>query len=315
MTEEWPTGLEGTDLWSPDVGITQSMLASWQQCRRRSSFELAGYQAVPPGPPVALLYGELIHALLEELYRRMAGGVPDESGAPVDEIRARYASEFSSGAAMETIEHWCAVAGAVAQCYEAHYTEDGEWGWIASEHEFDYRLGPHRLRGKIDGLFRAKDGSLWILETKTRGQMPAGLDESLTFDLQNLFYALAVKGTWGEAPQGVLHNVVRRPQLKVRKDENLQDLTERIIKDVPDRPEFYFRRFEISLDPDLERFRRELLWKLQEFMNWRAGALATWRNETGCVGRGFCRYLRACASGSLAGYRQRDSLHHELEED
>jgi len=50
---------------------------------------------------------------------------------------------------------------------------------------------------------------------------------------------------------GVLYNVVRRPAIRPskRKMESLREFAQRLREDVAERPDFYFHRWEVNLEP------------------------------------------------------------------
>lgn len=109
------------------------------------------------------------------------------------------------------------------------------------------------LRGRLDGVLRYK-GRLWLMENKTKSVIDERIADYLPHDMQTQMYCHAVNLKYGEKVEGILYNVVRRPGLRVGKG-TVPNLLERIAVDLDERPEFYFPRWNIYLDPgDTERW-------------------------------------------------------------
>ncbi len=108
---------------------------------------------------------------------------------------------------------------------------------------------PHRevlIRGRFDGVFRL-NGKLWLMENKTKSMIDEeGLQASLSQDMQTMLYSYAIKLKFGEAPVGVLYNVIRRPQLRLKQNETYDEFYSRIEDDVRTDPDKYFMRWEVT---------------------------------------------------------------------
>jgi len=202
---------------------------------------------------------------------------------------------------------------------------DSAFEWRSLEPVFDVRWNGFRLRGKCDGIYRAKSkkgkGKLWLFETKTASQLQEDtLLKRLQFDFQNLFYITAMSEHLGEQIVGAMYNVVKKPSLRMGKQDNNDwgTYVERVIADVEADTDKYFARFEVPYPAvKREQFAETLLDKLNMFSDWCAGNgdQVTYANESSCVARWPCSYLNACASGDFVSYEQRPHLFNELEDD
>jgi hypothetical protein len=134
------------------------------------------------------------------------------------------------------------------------------------------------------------------------------------FDAQNLFYLQNTIEGDKLIMAGVLYNLIRRPGLKQGKDETWPSFLTRVRKDVNDRPDHYFMRFELSYPVEvLTWYRKELAWQLNEFGLWQQGKIHTLHNQKACRRKGSCSFLRACAQRTMAGYTRRDKMFPELD--
>jgi len=184
------------------------------------------------------------------------------------------------------------------------------------------------LAGKVDGIVRLPDGRLAVLEYKTAGE-DIGPDADywlrLRCDGQISLYVLAARAM-GFDVATVLYGVTRKPTIRLRKGETPEQYGERLLKDIGDRPDYYFQRREIPrLEDELALFRAELWQQAKHLMalRRRAGRLADpaaahFRN----VGRmtcGQCEFANLCLGGIRVhpdspptGYHVLPDVHPEL---
>lgn len=319
--------------YDPSEGATQSMLSDWQQCRERAKLYLAGWRA--PESKEALEFGSLFHWLLEHAYKMViAGDIVGwkQAVAAFEGLLAEYmkiynekANQWSLGP--QTMELLCAQAEGVWPQYCRHWYKDWDLKktkWLELEGVFDVKWdapgGQHRLRGMRDGVIRRKDG-LWWLETKTKGVWSQDtLERTLGNNFQNLFYILAGELTVAEMGsdetiEGVLYNIVRRPQIKPGKDGDLKAYVERIQADTQERPDFYYNRLELTYPAKRRKqFRADLDAIFSDFKEWWAGKLRHYCDRGSCEGRKWnCQFIDACNKGHLRNYRQDGRLFVELE--
>lgn len=98
------------------------------------------------------------------------------------------------------------------------------------EKEFIYPLGSHTVRGMIDRMDRHPDGSVEVIDYKTR--LDAEAEEALSENLQLRFYALGVHESLGIKP-GLLtvHSLAAGKRASIPYDDSGEDeLKERILK-------------------------------------------------------------------------------------
>jgi len=186
-------------------GVTQSILSLFGDCRFAAELMLQGWGS--PSPRRALQFGSLFHALLENWY---AASIARRGSDPGEIFRAT-AKAWEKKAAIagddpQEIQTDLGMASVMFPGYCKRWEkEDAKKKWIAVESLFDYQKFSYRLRGKMDGAFKAKDGSVWLLETKTTSVISdEQLQLQLAFNFQNLFYLLALAHRLSVDPAGVL---------------------------------------------------------------------------------------------------------------
>lgn len=214
------------------------------------------------GLSVPLEFGSVIHFALEKI----------GTASPEKVIRDVTSSYFKSRkdtlnpTDTNSLELLLANAEAIFPLYVDYWADyDSKLTWIEREKVFKV---PHTfldtngnakevvLTGMRDGGYRNPLGKLALFETKTKSSIDdIAIQDGLRADLQTCLYLLSLQKEMREEPEEILYNIIRRPQLRQKKDEHVEAYKERVIEDIKARPEWYFRRFEVTVVPgDLENF-------------------------------------------------------------
>lgn len=301
-------------------GISQSLLGAWQTCPRRFLFMLNRWRN--PQGERAFGYGSMMHEALDAVYSAAAGGCANVKKLEALGLEAIDVFKFPAIFSADEAEKMKAIGDAVLVQYLTHYRSDfKQLRFDKPERVFGVPFARVTLRGKIDGRFRDKNKGRWHLEHKNLSKINEDtMMKKLSFDLQNLFYIVADQIENGEPVNGVLYNVLRRPD--VRKEMPVGKLREYVSGLIEADPGHYFKRWEIPYtQKDLATFRGELAVKLDRL----AGNIAStqlygtnplglfYKNECACEAPWPCNYLDACASGTLGGFKQTKTLFTELE--
>lgn len=296
------------------TGITQSLLSNWG-CRQKFLFKLNRW--TPNERNKNVEFGNMVHHVLDLAYS--ASRMPSEKG--IDKWVDQYVAEWEKrniATGTQEMERHAAVTVVLMGEYLKRYGKDfSEKKFTGVEALFSVNWKGYLLRGKKDGRFLSKLGKKWIMEHKTRTEIDENsISDLLAFDLQSLFYITAEEAETLDPVHGVLYNVFRNPQHKLKAGESLKSYAERVRKDAKKDPAHFFVRFEATYSPrDRKIFQAQLFAKLTEISAFLRGDLACYRNEAMCkVGFIKCEYLKACASGTMAGYRQKARLFEELDE-
>jgi hypothetical protein len=300
-----------------DVGVTQSLMGKFQSCRR--SWLLAINRWELPSAGKYMGYGSMVHEVLDKMYSSVSSGDIRVEELPELITAAIDAYDMGKSWSAEDAEMQKAKAQAILECYIIVFKKDFvELRFEAVEEQFDIKWNGVRLRGKVDGKFRDKNGGGWNMEHKNYSKIVEDtLSLVLTYDLQNLFYMLADKVTHGKLLKGVLYNILRNPEVRKMDGgpaEVYKMLKDKVMKD----PRHYFIRFELPYGkPDMSQFEEELEYKILDMKgiingNKNEQFSRCYKNERVCTSPYTCEYIGACASKSLFGYRQQPSLFNEL---
>jgi len=184
------------------------------------------------------------------------------------------------------------------------------------------------LAGKIDGIVRLPDARLAVLEVKTAGESIAPDAEywlRLRCDAQVSQYVLAARAMGCDAAT-VLYDVTRKPTIRLRQKETPEQYGERLLKDIGERPDYYFQRREIPrLEDELAECRAELWQQAQLILETRRRAARlgdpsrAWFRNVSRLTCGYCEFANLCLNAVRvdptappAGFHVLEDTHPEL---
>lgn len=291
-----------------ETGTSQSLLSEFPRCRLAYLLKLNHFKKVDSKNTTG--YGNISHDVLDKMYT-----YGKETGmVPTDEMIDKWIDNFAAnqvelleGMNDQEVEYALGVNYVMLTEYTKFYTEDFtamKFDEIEKVSATEYH--GYLLRRKTDGKFHIHGGK-WLLEHKTKGTISEkSLLMQLGFDFQNLFYVTCEEIDFPKDPvEGVLYNVMRRPNHMQGQGETLVDFLVRLRKEVQKNPTYFFMRWEIKYnEQDKKHFRQELLNILMEAENCISGKAPVYRDCSACTGFWSCEYLNACSSGSMSGYIQ-----------
>lgn len=154
---------------------------------------------IPQRPTVAQRFGIVVHQVLERYHGR--GGT--ELSELLDLLQASWRRSGLAGEADEA-RLWARAEDAMARYHARTASESSQVVWL--ERGFEFRLGPHTLRGRVDRVDRHPDGNYELVDYKTgRPRTP----EQLREDVQLQLYAVAAVDAWGiDVPRQSYHYIL-----------------------------------------------------------------------------------------------------------
>ncbi len=186
-----PRGEPSLGPFLPRKGIGLALSASdihtYRSCPLRYKF--ARVLRIPTEQTIHQRFGIVVHQVLER-YHSDGGTTLAQMLELLDAGWRR--SGLGDG---EHEQALCEMARSALTRYHARLNEqDAEPVWF--ERQFDFRLGPHHLRGRVDRIDRLEDGSAEeyeLIDYKTSRPKTA---EQLEDDVQLSLYALAAREAW-----------------------------------------------------------------------------------------------------------------------
>lgn len=322
-----PLGLS-KDRYDPEKdGISPTILSIWKKCREKARLRLLGWTArKQTGPQV---FGTLCHAVLERVYGAIQSGklktVPSAKFVKTIcsqvETKWRKDNYKADSDTLQTMEMVMLLVEAIMPIYFVFWHKDFvkmDWHhleqFVGSEAS-NRAFGKYRshLRGKLDGAYKSTSdtrGRLWLFETKTKSRIgeqgESNIVDILPHECQTTLYLGALQDATKAVPGGVMMNVIRRPNFKLKKGESLPGFAGRVAADIAKRPDYYFIRFRMEVDArDLALQRVATDAMMTDFLAWYAGDTPHYHNSDACEDKfGTCEFLKICSRRDFTGMYQ-----------
>jgi len=286
---------------------------------------------VPRTRDVSLAIGSAAHETLYHWYRQRR--------AAMDRIAARHQVQLFGEAEgtkdwRDQEEHDKLVYGATAfkammLGYARTYANDRhQWSYKRDQVEIEFQidLGEFLFQGKID-LYARQGTTPFLVEHKTAKTITGSYIERLAMDTQTRSYIYgATKGQHLPVKE-VLYDIIRKPSLRRKSNESLDDFTERLSDDYCARPSFYFYREGLKYSKDdIESFEYEMRQTHKEYQAIIDGEYGppddprTWGPNDSTCNDFFrlCPYFHICTQGLERGngstFTQLEIMHAELGE-
>ena len=314
-------------------GVTCSLLSTFLDCREKARLHLQGW--TPTSASMALTFGSIVHKIDEWVRDDIRSG---KMTKPPGELKIKNLikkveklwhedNPRAGSQELEYLELSLLMAEGVLPSYFKYWYKDYtdlKWENVEGEFKVPFSVKDRQgnkyetfLRGKIDGSFKLKSGGTWLFETKTKSRIDEGiLADILPFDMQANIYLSVLRRIEKKNPSGLLYNIIRRPSLRQRKNESIKSFADRITLDVKERPDWYFVRMEMSVDPtEMDRFEMGLEDLVSDFLLWWAGESGHYKNTGHCQNKfGLCPFVGICLRDDRTNHFKRESVFRELQE-
>jgi DNA helicase-2/ATP-dependent DNA helicase PcrA len=200
--------------------LSASDIETYRSCPLKYKF--ARVFRIPSESTMNQRFGILFHQVLERFHGGAGGGGygTGEYGAPgsIDELLGLLDAGWRRGGFGDTEEERQFRAKAVAALHRYHArtaAESAEPMWL--EKGFQFKLGPHVLRGRVDRVDKLADGGYELIDYKTgRPRTVAQLRE----DVQLSLYAVGAREAWQlESSRQAYHYVLDDEKIRVPAEE------------------------------------------------------------------------------------------------
>jgi hypothetical protein len=232
-------------------GFTQSELSLMGRCAQKWNWQ---YNLLLERPGVVnfpFLVGDAFHAAMEEFYITKGERVstpplmlPEGTIPSIQDIT--------------DVQYWNHVLPAMVRAYTIYYKDDHKkWNVIKCEEEIEVMFRGFRLRGKIDLTLEEPDG-LFIVDHKTTSKLDKNIVAGWDFRFQFMFY-LWLKSKLQRC-KGYYINAVKKPELRIKKTEDIVTFADRVFQDMIIEPDKYYYRERFPVPSDaLEHFEKTVL--------------------------------------------------------
>jgi putative RecB family exonuclease len=181
--------------------FSHSKLTTYQHCPQKYKFRYID-EIPPPIRSIELHLGDTVHRALEKLYADALHG----QTRSCDEILALYQQKWDEGYTPQmrivrsgtTARTYLEYGRQMLVAYHRRFSPFAESTTLELEEKFIFPLSDgHEIRGIIDRLARAGDGSLEIHDYKTSRRFPS--PAQVGADAQLALYELALRHRWPDS--------------------------------------------------------------------------------------------------------------------
>jgi DNA helicase II / ATP-dependent DNA helicase PcrA len=166
------------------LALSASDIETYRTCPLKYKF--ARVFRVPQEPTINQRFGIVVHQVLERYHQ--------SGGRSVDELLGLLEAGWRRsgfGPSDEERQLHGKAESALRRYHERFQADDGEPMWF--EKSFNFKIGAHTLRGRVDRVDRRADGRYELIDYKTgRPKAPAQLRD----DVQLALYAVAATEAW-----------------------------------------------------------------------------------------------------------------------
>jgi DNA helicase-2/ATP-dependent DNA helicase PcrA len=170
------------------LSLSASDLSLYLTCPLKYKF--ARVFGIPQEPTINQRFGILIHNVLERFHKEPPEN--DEEGlAQLTHLFETGWRRTGFGSSDDELQFHDRAREALRLYWERERIAESEPVWL--ERKFDFRVGEHHVRGRVDRVDRLRDGDYELIDYKT-GERKTEAD--LDSDLQLALYRMAAREAW-----------------------------------------------------------------------------------------------------------------------
>jgi DNA helicase-2/ATP-dependent DNA helicase PcrA len=183
------------------LSLSASDLSLYLTCPLKYKF--ARVFGIPQEPTINQRFGILFHNVLERFHKEPPEN-PTEGLRMLNGLFEGGWRRTGFGSSDDELQFRDRAREALRLYWERERESEGEPVWL--ERKFDFKVGDHHVRGRVDRVDRLPDGDYELIDYKT-GERKS--EEDLDDDLQLALYRMAAREAWGiEASTGSYYYVL-----------------------------------------------------------------------------------------------------------
>jgi DNA helicase-2/ATP-dependent DNA helicase PcrA len=183
------------------LSLSASDLTLYLTCPLKYKF--ARVFGIPQEPTINQRFGILFHNVLERFHKEPPPN-EHEGLSRLNKLFAEGWRRTGFGNSDDELQFRDRAREALRLYWECERLAEGEPVWL--EKKFDFKVGNHHVRGRVDRVDRLPDGEYELIDYKTGERKSA---EDLDSDLQLALYRMAAREAWGiEAATGSYYYVL-----------------------------------------------------------------------------------------------------------
>lgn len=306
---EWPVAYKQTHMSS-------TKLRYFKECQRKFYWYFVRLLATK-STSIPLTLGSLFHEGMAVLFKTKN---LDEALAVIDTQFSAIRNNFFVSPEDEQYMSYIdiIIKSMLRGYYEQNRTFLPDIEVVAAEQRFSINMEKQKwaypsveldtvpYAGTIDLLFR-HGNKLYVGEHKTKSQITPNILKYLIFDFQVNMYPVGAHSLFGEWPASTYYNIIRKPGIRLKQNETIQQYYARCEREYIERPDYYFHEEWVPLNKlQIDRAIQDVYIYMQQildkYINYGADVIdsAFWpRNDDACENWGGCPYFFLCRDGEL----------------
>ncbi|MCB0828464.1 MAG: ATP-dependent helicase [Solirubrobacterales bacterium] len=172
-----------------DLRLSATDLDLYLTCPLKYKF--ARVFSIPKAPTINMRFGILVHNVLQRFHEPGAGGDRSGSFEYLMELLESGWRRAGFGESNDELQFRDRAREAMRSYWENERASDGEPVWL--ERQFEFKLGPHFVRGRVDRVDRTGSGDFEVIDYKTGLRVDT---ERLGGDIQLALYRLGAREAW-----------------------------------------------------------------------------------------------------------------------
>ncbi len=190
-------------------------------------YKFARVFGIPQEPTINQRFGILIHNVLERFHRDELEPGEDGHDRLMDLLEAGW-RRSGFGTTDDELQYRDRGREAMRLYWEREREAEGEPVWL--ERKFDFKIGPHHVRGRVDRVDRLPGGDYELIDYKT-GERKS--EAQLESDLQLALYRRAAREAWEiEASTGSYYYVLDAEKVAAPTKPDDAERVERTVMEV-----------------------------------------------------------------------------------
>jgi DNA helicase-2/ATP-dependent DNA helicase PcrA len=208
-----------------DLRLSASDLDLYLTCPLKYKF--ARVFSIPRAPTINQRFGILIHNVLQRFHDPKTA--PPDAG--LEELMSMLDAGWRRGGfgdSNDELQFHDRAVSAMESYWMNERESDSTPVWL--ERQFEFRIGPHYLRGRVDRVDRRPDGSFEVIDYKTGQRVESGRHGG---DIQLALYRLGAREAWDtEIAAGSYYYVLEGEKVEVEASPDDRERVERTALEV-----------------------------------------------------------------------------------
>ena len=194
-------------------------------------YKFARVFGIPQPPTINMRFGIVIHNVLQRFHEAELADGPAEESEGLARLMSLLDEGWRRGGFGEShdeLQFLDRAREAMRAYWRCESASPSEPAFL--ERQFEFRVGPHFLRGRVDRVDRNGDGEYEVIDYKTGQRIDSGRHGG---DIQLALYRLGAREAWGIEPEaGSYYYVLEGEKVEVESQPDDRERVERTVLEV-----------------------------------------------------------------------------------